>query len=56
MALIQGVSVFDPLLAITVATITVALFVIVSLLTKPSEHAIDFKTELKEPLKNSGAW
>jgi SSS family solute:Na+ symporter len=56
MAIFQGVSVFDPLLAITVATITVALFVIVSLITKPSDAAIDFKSELKEPLKNSGAW
>lgn len=56
MAIFQGVSVFDPLLAVTVGTITVALFVIVSLTTKPSSSAIDFKRELKEPLKNSGAW
>ena len=56
MALIQGVSVFDPVLAVTVATVTVALFVVVSLVTKPRAEALDFKAELKAPLKNSGAW
>jgi hypothetical protein len=43
-------------LVATVATVTVALFVIVSASTKPSQTAIDFKSELKETIKNSGAW
>ena len=56
LAIFQGVSVFDPVLVATVATVTVALLVIVSASTKPSKTAIDFKVELKQTIKDSGAW
>lgn len=56
LALINGVSVFDPILSVTVATVTVSLFVIGSLLTKPKPDALDFREYLRQPLKNRGAW
>jgi len=54
--MIAGVSVFDPMLAGTVVTVTVALFVIVSFATKPRPEALDFKTELKEELEHHRVW
>ncbi|WP_296763647.1 sodium:solute symporter [Sediminimonas sp.] len=56
MAMIMGVSVFDPKLAATVIVVTVALFVGISLLTRPSASALDFKGELRKELDEYGVW
>ena len=56
MALIAGISVFDPRLAASVMTVTLGLFVAVSLLTKPRATALDFKTDLKSDLRAFGVW
>jgi SSS family solute:Na+ symporter len=56
MAMIMGVSVFDPKLAATVIVVTVALFVGISLLTRPSASALDFKGELRKELDEFGVW
>ncbi len=56
MAMVQGVSVFNPMLALTVAGVTVALFVGVSLVTRPRPQALDFKGELAPELARHGAW
>ncbi|PJJ82887.1 SSS family solute:Na+ symporter [Brevirhabdus pacifica] len=56
MAMFAGISVFNPILAATVIGVTVGLFVIVSLLTRPSATALDFKGELSQELKDHGIW
>lgn len=56
MAMIAGVSVFDPKLAGTVITVTVALFIGVSLVTRPRPEALDFKGDLREELDKNGVW
>jgi SSS family solute:Na+ symporter len=56
MAFIQGVSVFDPLLAGSVAGTSVLLYVVVSLATKPHAKALDFAKELAPELAKHRAW
>ncbi len=56
LALIQGVSVFNPLLVGAVATSSTVLFIGVSLLTKPNPGAIDFAKELAPELAKHRAW
>ncbi len=56
LALIAGVSVFNPLLPFSVAATTVVVFVGVSLLTKPSEAALDFQGEIAEALARHRAF
>jgi SSS family solute:Na+ symporter len=56
MSMFNGVSVFNPVLALTVGGVSTALFIVVSLLTKPSAQALDFKAELAEELAKHGAW
>jgi SSS family solute:Na+ symporter len=56
MSMFNGVSVFNPVLALTVGGVSIALFIVVSLLTKPSAQALDFKAELAEELAKHGAW
>ena len=56
LAMVAGVSVFDPTLALSVAGVTVALFVGVSLLTTPQSAAIDFRRELRADLDRLGVW
>jgi len=56
MAFIQGVSVFDPLLAGSVAGVSVVLYVSVSLLTKPHPKALDFAKDLAPELAKHRAW
>jgi SSS family solute:Na+ symporter len=56
MAFIQGVSVFDPLLAGSVAGVSVVLYVAVSLFTKPHPTALDFAKELAPELAKHRAW
>jgi len=56
MAMIAGVSVFDPKLALSVIGVTVALFVGVSLLTRPRQGALDFPAELRGELDDNGVW
>jgi SSS family solute:Na+ symporter len=56
MALIQGVSVFNPLLAGSVAGVSVVLYVVVSLLTTPHPKALDFAGELAPELARHRAW
>lgn len=56
LALIQGVSVFNPLLVGVVATVSALLFIGVSRVTKPHPGAIDFAAELREELDRHRAW
>lgn len=56
MAMVQGVSVFNPVLALSVGGASVALFVVVSLLTRPSARALDFKADLRDDLDAMNAW
>lgn len=56
MAMVAGVSVFDPKLALSVIGVTVALFVGVSLLTRPHKGALDFPGELRGDLDENGVW
>jgi SSS family solute:Na+ symporter len=56
MAFIHGVSVFNPLLAGSVAGVSVVLYVAVSLLTKPHPKALDFAAELGPELAKHRAW
>jgi SSS family solute:Na+ symporter len=56
MAMVAGVSVFDPRLAFTVAGVSAGLFVGVSLMTRPREGALDFPGELRGDLDRHGAW
>lgn len=56
MAFVAGVSVFDPRLSASVLGVTVALFVGVSLVTRPRAGALDFKGELRDELRAHGVW
>jgi SSS family solute:Na+ symporter len=56
MAMVRGVSVFDPRLAFTVAGVSTGLFVGVSLVTRPRDGALDFPGELRPELDRHGAW
>jgi SSS family solute:Na+ symporter len=56
LAMVQGVSVFDPTLAFTVAGVSTGLFVGVSLMTRPRDGALDFPGELRADLDRHGAW
>lgn len=56
MAMISGVSVFDPKLALTVIGLTTAVFVAVSLVTRPRAEALDFKGELRPELDEMRIW
>ncbi|PQO22694.1 pantothenate permease [Rhodobacteraceae bacterium WD3A24] len=56
MAIVQGVSVFDPVLPLTVAAVSTAAFIVVSLLTRPAEAALDFQGELRADLARHRAW
>ncbi len=56
LAMVAGVSVFDPTLALTVIAVTVGLFVGVSLVTRPRADALDFKGALRPELDRMGAW
>lgn len=56
MAFVAGISVFDPTLAATVIGVTVALFVGVSLVTRPKAEALDFKAALADDLARHGVW
>lgn len=56
MAIFAGVSVFNPILAGTVGGVSVGLFVIVSLITKPHPKSLNFKSELAPELSKHKAW
>lgn len=56
LAMGQGVSVFNPVLPFSVAGVSVALFVAVSLLTRPRPGALDFAAELAPDLARHRAW
>lgn len=56
MAFVLGISVFNPLLAGTVAGVSLGLFVVVSLVTKPHPEALDFAGELAPELAKHKAW
>ena len=56
LALVEGVSVFNPLLVGAVATASTVLFVGVSLITRPNPDAIDFAKELGPELAKHRAW
>jgi len=56
LALVQGVSVFNPLLVGSVAAVSAGLFIGVSLITKPNPDAIDFAKELGPELAKHRAW
>ncbi|MDP2738800.1 MAG: hypothetical protein Q8O82_08905, partial [Pseudorhodobacter sp.] len=56
MAMVAGVSVFNPWLAGTVALVSTALFVGVSLVTRPRAGALDFAGELRADLDRHNAW
>ena len=56
LALVEGVSVFNPLLVGAVATASTVLFIGVSLITRPNPGAIDFAKELGPELAKHRAW
>lgn len=56
LALVQGVSVFDPLLAGSVAGSSILLYVLVSATTRPHSEALDFAKELAPELRRHRAW
>lgn len=56
MAILAGVSVFDPKLALSVIGVTVALFVGVSLITPARRTALDFPGDLRADLDANGVW
>ena len=56
LSLWQGVSVFNPVLALSVGGCATALFVGISLITRPAPEALDFKTDLRADLDRHGAW
>lgn len=56
LAMVEGVSVFNPLLPFSVAGASVSLFVAVSLLSRPRESALDFKGEIAEALARHRAF
>ncbi|PTW99533.1 sodium:solute symporter family protein [Pararhodobacter aggregans] len=56
MAMVQGVSVFNPVLALSVGGLSLGLFVLVSLVTRPRPEALDFAAELRPDLDRVNAW
>lgn len=56
LAMIVKVSVFDPKLALSVTGVSIALFIGVSLITRPRAAALDFKSDLREELDANGVW
>ncbi|MBW6505996.1 MAG: sodium:solute symporter family protein [Rhodobacteraceae bacterium] len=56
MAMVAGVSVFNPVLAFTVAGVSTGLFILVSLLTQPRAGALDFAGALRDDLRRHNAW
>ncbi|GAB4266976.1 MAG: sodium:solute symporter family protein [Pararhodobacter sp.] len=56
MAMVQGVSVFNPVLALSVGGTAVALYVMISLITRPSAKAVDFQRALRDDLDAMNAW
>ncbi len=54
MAMIRGVSVFNPVRALSVGGASLGLFVLVSVLTRPRAQALDF--DLRADLDRVGAW
>lgn len=56
MAFVAGISVFDPLLPAAVLGAALALFVAVSLGTKPRAEALDFEGDLAAGLARHGVW
>lgn len=56
LSMVMGVSVFNPVLAFSVAAASTGLFVGVSLVTKPRPDALDFKTEIAEALARHRAF
>ncbi len=56
LAFVAGVSVFDPLLPGVVMAVSLALFVGVSLVSRPRPEALDFKGELAAELARHGVW
>lgn len=56
LAIFAGVSVFDPVLALSVIGVTVALFIGVSLVTPARKAALDFPGELRGELDANGIW
>jgi len=56
LAILQGISVFDPLLPFAVGGTSLGLFVFISLVTKPRAEALDFKAEIAEQLAHHRAW
>ncbi|PYE80888.1 sodium:solute symporter family protein [Pseudoroseicyclus aestuarii] len=56
LALGQGVSVFDPALALSVLGLSTVLFVIVSLVTRPRREALDFEAHLRPDLYRHRIW
>lgn len=56
LVLIQGVSVFNPILAGSVALVSTGLFIGVSLVTSSRSEALDFKRELAPELAKHRAW
>lgn len=56
LAIIQGVSVFNPVLPFAVGGASAALFISVSLLTKPRAMALDFQSEIADQLAHHRAW
>ncbi|WP_372840946.1 sodium:solute symporter [Phaeovulum sp.] len=56
LAMVQGVSVFNPWLAASVAGVSIGLFVAVSLLTQPRPKSLDFSEALREDLALHNVW
>jgi SSS family solute:Na+ symporter len=56
MAIVQGISVFDPLLPFTVAGASTALFILASLSTRPLQTSLDFQGEIGPALRHHRAW
>lgn len=56
MAMIQGISVFDPVLSLSVLGLSAVSFVLVSLLSRPNHGALDFGSALGADLKRVRAW
>lgn len=52
----RGVSVFDPMLAFSVIGLSWGLFIVVSLMTRPRETALDFSDELRAELDAHRVW
>jgi SSS family solute:Na+ symporter len=56
LAIFQGISVFNPVLPFAVGGMSAALFIAVSLFTKPRSNALDFQSEIADQLTHHRAW